>query len=244
MKVTFAIPALDGNIRIETHQSLVATHKVLSKLGIESDEISIANCPYLPVARNTLVSMFLNDVDATDLFFIDADIGFDPVGAVEILKRPEAIVAGIYPLKRLIGGYPVELKTEDNIPVGRDGLIEANFLPTGFMRIKRHVFGKMKEAYPNLAYTDSVVEVRGTDFENGFDYFNMGPDKEKSRYTTEDYAFCQRWRDIGGQCWVYPNIDFVHVGSFLFKGNLHKHLLRQPGGAEDPNRVNAEAVKE
>lgn len=203
---------------------LISQH-ILQKVGIPYELFTISDCPYLPVARNTLASMFLNE-DATDLFFIDADVGFDPVGVIRILEQPEELVAGIYPLKCEAGGYPVEIKIEDGVPIGQNGLLEANFLPTGFMRIKRIVFEKMMIAYPHLKYKDSVVEVRGVDFKNGFDFFNMGAGEEGSRYTTEDYAFCQRWRDIGGQCWVYPNINFTHIGTKAYQGNYHQHLLR------------------
>jgi hypothetical protein len=232
MKVVFCIPALTGNVRMRCHQSLVATYRILNDAGIPYEEFVIENCPYLPTARNTLVAMFM-DSDGTDLFFIDSDVGFDASGIVRILERPEEIVAGIYPLKRDAVGYPVEVKTIDGIPIGRDGLIEANFLPTGFMRIKRSVFEKLIEAHPELEYADSVVEVLGAKVTKAWDFFHMGIDPKRQRWTTEDYAFCQRWRDIGGQLWVYPDINFQHIGSKAFRGNYHQFLLHQPGGAEE-----------
>lgn len=205
---------------------------MLRDAGIEFDEFIVENCPYLPTARNTLVAMFLDDPEATDLFFIDSDLSFDPAGAVKILARSEGIVAGIYPLKRMAESYPVKLRTEDGIPLGRDGLIEAELLPTGFMRIKRGVFDRLKAAYPHLQYADSVVEILGHKTKEAWDFFHMGIDSERQRWTTEDYAFCQRWRDIGGTLWVYPDINFEHVGSHPYTGNLHEFLLRQPGGSK------------
>ena len=231
MKVVFATPMLDGNMRAECHHSLVATYILLIKQAIDFDELTISDCPYLPVARNTLVAMFMDDPKATDLFFIDSDVGFDASAVLRILSRPEKIVAGIYPLKKDEMEYPVRLKTEDGVPVGRDGLIEGELLPTGFMRIKRVVFERMAEAYPQLKYEENVVRVRGSGVNGGYDFFNMGSDQERKRWTTEDYAFCQRWRDIGGQLWVYPDIDFTHVGRKGYKGNLHNHLIAQPGSS-------------
>lgn len=226
---------MEGGIKSACHQSLVATYRLLNDAKIPYDEHLVENCPYLSVARATLAAMFLADEEATDHFFIDSDVGFDPSGVVRILERPESIVAGIYPLKRLFPvGYPVELRTEDGTPMGRDGLIEANFLPTGFMRVKREVYGRLIQNYPELKYEENVVEVRGSGVRAAYDLFGMGSFGQKFR--TEDYAFCQRWRDIGGTLWVYPNIDFKHVGQHAFKGNLHEYLLRCPGGAEDPAR--------
>lgn len=233
---------MEGGIKAKCHSSLVALYRVLRDAGIDYDEFIIENCPYLPAARNTLAAMFLSDPDATDLFFIDSDVAFDAAGAVRILERPESIVAGIYPLKKLLGGFPVKLRLQDGKPLGRDGLIEAELLPTGFMRIKRGVFDLLQKSYPDLQYADSVVEVSGYDIKEAFDYFHMGIEEGKQRWRTEDYAFCQRWRDLGGTLWVYPDVNFEHVGSYAYRGNLHEHLLQQPGGLKDPARDLVEAV--
>lgn len=237
MKLIISIPVLEGGIKARCHQSLVALYTLLHRANIEFDEQIVENCPYLSVARATLAAMFLKVEDATDQLFVDSDVGFDPEGAMQMLKREEGVVAGIYPLKRLMGGYPVEILTRDGIPLGRDGLVGAKFLPTGFMKLKRGVYSALMNGYPELKFEQSVVEVMGSGITEAYDFFGMGSFGTKFR--TEDYAFCQRWRDIGGTCWVYPDINFDHIGSFAFKGNYHEHLLSLPGGAKDPARLEA-----
>lgn len=243
MKVAFCIPAMEGGIKTRCHQSLVATYRALNKAGIEYEEYVVENCPYLPVARATLVAMFMADPEATDLFFIDSDVGFDPSGVVRILERPEGIVAGIYPLKRdFPPGYPAELKIVDGHPIGNiaAGIAEADFLPTGFMRCKRIVFEALTKAYPELKYEDSVVRVMGAEVKEAYDFFGMGAFSRKFR--TEDFAFCQRWRDIGGQCWAMWDIDFEHVGQKAYKGNFGQYLRRLPGGSDSPQREISRAL--
>jgi predicted O-methyltransferase YrrM len=235
MKVIFAIPALPGTLQMECALSLMQTQRILDLKGIPHELFTLCQCGSINTARNTLVAMFLADAEATDLFFIDSDVGFDPAAVVKILERSESIVAGIYPLKRDEGGFPVRLKTKDGVPLGRDGLIEAIFLPAGFMRIKRGVFDLLAESYPELKYEESVIEVDSGAGQEAFDFFGMGAFGR--RFRTEDYAFCQRWRDINGTLWVYPNIDFQHIGSKSYKGNYHEHLLRLPGGAKDLTRL-------
>jgi predicted O-methyltransferase YrrM len=236
MKVIFAIPTIDGNIRSECVLGLATAQSLLHRAGIEHDLFILSDCPVITTARNTLVAMFIA-TNATDLFFIDADVGFDAAGVMKILERPEKVVAGIYPLKREMAGFPVQIKTEDGIPIGRAGLIEANLLPAGFMRIKRIVFERMMEAYPELQYKDNVIDIAGSGVTQAYDFFGMGIDKDNQRWTTEDYSFCQRWRDIGGQLWVYPDIDFAHVGRKSYRGNYHRYLLRQPGGKDAPKSL-------
>lgn len=223
-KVVIGIPSHSGTLNSECVLSLLAAQALLIAKGIESEIIILNGCAYLPVARNTLVAMFMKDPDATDLFFIDADVGFDASAVLKILERPEGIIAGIYPLKKDHVGYPVQIKRVDGVPIGKDGLIEADFLPTGFMRIKRPVFEKMEEAYPELKYKSNIVNVANSDVDEVYDFFNMGA-IGSSQWTTEDFAFCQRFRDIGGQLWVFPDIEFSHVGNKAFKGNYHKFLL-------------------
>lgn len=231
MSIAIGIPTIDGNIRSECVLSLMATQGILAKMSIEMDVLIVADCPYLPTARNTLIAMFMRDENATDLLFVDSDVGFDASVVPKLISRPEEIVAGIYPLKRDKVGWPVHMKTEDNIPIGCNGLIEADLLPTGFMRIKRTVFEKMMITYPHLQYQDSVCETLGDGtLQQAWDFFHMGIDAERQRWTSEDFAFCQRWTSMGGRLWIEPNITFSHIGRKAFTGNLHEFLMCQSGG--------------
>jgi hypothetical protein len=50
------------------------------------------------------------------------------------------------------------------------------------------------------------------------------PYKVDGRKLSEDYSFCQRWRDIGGQVWADPNIRMAHVGTKTFDGHFGEWL--------------------
>lgn len=234
MKVCFCIPTITGDIRCETAKSLIEAVLACHQVGIETDLLILANCPVLPVARNTLVAMFMADPEATDLFFLDYDVGFDPMAVIKLLQRPEEIIAGAYRVK-------VDDRTDFSVVPKRDergivgktlstdpplAIIEAEFLATGFMRIKREVFERMAEAHPELKYRESVVKTLNRKIEEAYDFFNMGIDETRGRYTTEDYMFCKRWRDMGGQLWIYPDIDFDHIGRKAYSGNFHEFLLK------------------
>jgi hypothetical protein len=45
-------------------------------------------------------------------------------------------------------------------------------------------------------------------------------DKETGEYLSEDYAFCRRWRDLGGEIWVDLESKLTHVGAMRFVGDL------------------------
>ena len=37
---------------------------------------------------------------------------------------------------------------------------------------------------------------------------------------SEDYAFCQRWRDLGGKVFLDASIAMAHIGTKAFEGRL------------------------
>lgn len=233
-KVLFAIPTITGDIRCETAIAITESIILCRELGIETDYIILANCPCLSVARNTLTAMFMADQDATDMMFIDYDLKFNADAVIKLLRRPEEIVAGAYRVKvDDKTTWAVEIKKRDGIPCGKiDGdeiLLQADFMATGFMRIKREAIERMYAAYPDLRYEENVIKAENRNIEEAYDLFGMGVDKRRLRFTTEDFYFSLRWRDIGGDLWIYPDIDFDHVGKKAYSGNFHEYNLQLPG---------------
>src|ERR1700750_1579571 len=52
-------------------------------------------------ARANLVTLFLDDPQATHLLFVDADIGFTPDQVFRLIESGADVVAGVYPIKRV-----------------------------------------------------------------------------------------------------------------------------------------------
>jgi hypothetical protein len=52
-------------------------------------------------------------------------------------------------------------------------------------------------------------------------------DPDSGRYLSEDYAFCRRWRDIGGKVHVDLQCKLMHLGQHLFRGDLAESLRLQ-----------------
>jgi hypothetical protein len=81
---------------------------------------------------------------------------------------------------------------------------------------------RFREAYPELTF--------GQDKEYT-DLFNHGA--HEGLWWGEDYAFSRRWRDLGEEIYLIPDLDIVHhmADGRSFAGNLHNFLLMQPGGS-------------
>jgi hypothetical protein len=100
------------------------------------------------------------------------------------------------------------------------GFATAKYAGTGFLLIKRGVFERMMQAYPELKFSTIHSSPRPT---HGADYryalFDCMIDPETGIYLSEDYAFCRRWRAIGGELWLDLNSELTHTGNHHFKGN-------------------------
>jgi hypothetical protein len=218
-KVFVAMPCFDKKVFVPCVQGLMNAMKVLIKNEIPSDFAFEVGLPYVTMARNNLVRKFM-ETDATELVFIDADIGFQPDDFKMLIGANEDVVAGIYPKKQNEEMYPVMLKTdEQNNVINENGVLLASGLPTGFMKIKRHVIEKLVKENPHLAYTDALS--------GKITYNFFGTYVRDGRWFGDDYGFCQLWEDIGGKCHAMPNITFVHCGQRNFEGNFYNYLLKQ-----------------
>ena len=112
-----------------------------------------------------------------------------------------------------VGGVPI---------VREDGALATFCAPAGFMKLTTRCINKVIEKYPELCY--------GERHSQHIDFFNHGA--HKHTWNGEDYAACRRWIDIGEKIWTVPDLDIDHhTRDAVYKGNLHKFLLRQPGGS-------------
>ena len=99
--------------------------------------------------------------------------------------------------------------------------VEVMEIGTGYMMVKREVFDKFKEAYPELNYKpDHIGQANfdGSRYIHAF--FDTVIDKESHRYLSEDYMFCQWSRKIGIKIWLCPWMKTTHVGTYGFQGDL------------------------
>jgi hypothetical protein len=173
-------------------------------------------------ARNSLTADFLES-DCTDLVFIDSDIIFSGEHVRRLLGHDVDIVGGFYPKKQegpiawVCNGCLGEER-----PILPSGLQEVRYMGTGFLRVKRHVFEKMIESWPEMEYKPDHRERREWDFWSVGVYRNAGAGRTgetpvpPGRYLSEDWYFCQRWLDLGGKVWGDTGIVLKHVGQAVY----------------------------
>jgi hypothetical protein len=48
----------------------------------------------------------------------------------------------------------------------------------------------------------------------------------ENRYYSEDWTFCENWRDLGGKIWVDTRVLLRHVGSYVFDFAAQEQLFQ------------------
>ena len=221
-------------MRLKDHGAAAGFRVDLALLGYDS---------LIPRARATLTGTFL-DGAATHLLFIDADIGFMPEQVTRLLAADKDFAAALYPLKALNWDHMPERCTRgaEPLPLGpldyvgtfatgteaeRDGdFATASYAGGGFQLIRRSVIERMIEAYPETRFTRLLATPTGeAPRQTLYALFECMIDAETGEYLSEDYAFCRRWRNIGGKIWLDRMSRLTHVGSFDYRGD-HGARLR------------------
>jgi len=207
--------------------SLEASVPLIGGAGWDHGAVyEIAN-PYISFARAKMARKAL-EWGADVVVFIDHDVSWKPSDLLKLIETEGDVVAGTYRFKSpgaesymgaLVSG-------KDGRPIVRaDGCLLAETVPAGFLKLTRRVFRALFEAHPELVIGNE---------EEGFcvDLFNHGA--YRGVWWGEDYAFSRRWRSLGGEIWVIPDLDLDHhnADGEVWKGNFHRHLLAQPGGSE------------
>jgi hypothetical protein len=181
-------------------------------------------------ARNTHATSFLDDYPDYDYFFsIDSDIEiincfrgdniFD-----KLIDADKDFIGGLYAMKTNDDVIPASIAMGDDEDIQFDsGTIEMKWLSSGCWCVKRGVMEAMRDAYPELHYTgDDNMRYRTVyglyiPFIQEIDADHSHDGKPFKKYLSEDWSFCQRWKDLGGDIYADTSIALNHIGKTKFK---------------------------
>uniref|UniRef100_A0A6C0HU14 Glycosyltransferase 2-like domain-containing protein n=1 Tax=viral metagenome TaxID=1070528 RepID=A0A6C0HU14_9ZZZZ len=104
-----------------------------------------------------------------------------------------------------------------------DNLAKVRHIPTGFMLIQRSTIEKMHESFAETKYTDDVGFL--TQEENKFAYALFECGVREGHYFSEDWMFCERWIQLGGDIWADVSISLTHTGIEDYRGSYLASLL-------------------
>jgi hypothetical protein len=221
-RVHICMPCYGGQLTEQCFMSYIKWANMCRQLNIDWTVETMTNESLISRARNTLTAKFLHNKESTHLMFIDADIGWEPWHLLVMLDAQKDVIGGLYPMKSLpvkwcVNGIPglVEDPTSNHIEVTKTG--------TGFLLIKRDVFEKL-DAHPATRPFNNDIGLPAELNPYMKTYFDTAV--RENRYYSEDWTFCENWRDLGGQVFVDKRILLRHVGTYTFDYNTHEQLYK------------------
>ena len=249
--IFIATPCYGGQIGEPYFRSMMKLAILCNKYNLKYTVSTLANESLVTRGRNTLVSFFMENTDATHLFFIDADIEFNPEDVLRMVAYDRPVVVGAYPKKALNWTSIInaaradESETEETIEGHssnyvvnfdfvqdekgmntpqvqiEDNLVKLKDAGTGFMCIQKQVIQELFDKHPEMKYVNDINVDQK--FEP-FMYalFDTMIDPDSRRYLSEDYTFCRLWQNNGGTIYLDPRTALSHVGHYTFRGNIRK----------------------
>lgn len=223
-RVHIGMPCYGGMLTESTFMSFIKWANTARQLGIDWTLETMVNESLISRARNTLTAKFLDMPDATHLFFVDADIGWEPWHLLVLLNRDVDVIGGLYPMKTMpikwvVNGF-------EGAEEGPDQLQEVSKAGTGFLLMKKHVFEKLK-VHPAVKQYVNDIGLDPKYDKHLKTYFDTAV--RQNRYYSEDWTFCENLRDIGGKIWVDKRVLLRHTGTYTFCQENQEHLINTIG---------------
>lgn len=228
--IMVATPCYGGMVTDGYLQSMFATAHHARENGVQLALYTLGGESLVSRARNNLVTTLYDHPEYDAIFFIDADQVWEWESFNRVLSANVDIACGIYPKKKihwdeLIAAAKTMENKSDIIAQGLqfasavydpservDGFARVRNGATGFMRIDRSVIEKMVQNYPELKYSVDPYERPGEEAYCLFDTMLT-----EGVYLGEDFAFCRRWQEMGGEIWADMDGPIVrHIGTTIY----------------------------
>lgn len=194
MKPLIATPCLGFSLCLNYHESILKLSMASrERSDVELSFLHLGHISMIHLARN-MCAKFMLEGPYSHLFFIDADIGFEPDNFFHFLDSGHDVVGGVCPRKE--DGGPTTIPR----PKTDDRFVEVDKAGTGFMCIRRNVFETLAEKSPDLVYQNEDETLPSYRF---FDTW---------RHLGEDFTFCARWKSAGGKIFADTKAKFSHQG--------------------------------
>lgn len=208
-KVLIATPAHDGRLDVWYTTSLVNTIRVAQANDIFVHPVFMSYDALVQRARNDLIRLAVEG-EYDDLIFIDSDMEWNPMWIMSLLERQEDVVGGT--TRKKTDDAEVYVVKASDLTVHDSGLIKAEALGTGFVRLSRKAFLALWDSSP--AYQNEGRECR------------MVCDVQivDGQLYSEDTILFRKLADLGFDVWLDPRMTCNHLGTKKFCGSFEAYL--------------------
>lgn len=234
VKIAISTPAYGEIFYTSYVESVLRLVRILERRNWSSYFTSISYADIVE-SRNYLLTRWFDKTAATHLLFVDADMGFDAQLVLDMISLDQPVVGVVSP-KRQIDLEKLARLSADGLPTvnalagahtfivkrkagarqtNRTGFIEVDACGTGIMLIRRDCVTEMLRVLPELS---DVEAGRTSPLAKNFSRLIRAFDPlfVDGTRLSEDFSFCHRWRQCGGQIWANTAHQITHVGLHRF----------------------------
>jgi len=253
-KITIATPAFGEVFYTPYVQSIFRLMKVFQRRKWDSTFASIA---YADIAesRNFLLTRWFDKTDATHLLFIDADMGYPAELVLDMVDFGKPVTGVVYPKRQIDIGRIAELSATGipaaraiarghnyilrrrrglSISIPQTGFMQVDGCGAGIFLIARSAIDTMLKKLPEIsdakARTNSPLAANLDRLIRAFE-----PMRVDGALLSEDFSFCHRWNQCGGEVWVNTFHAVEHIGLHRFNGRYADLEMTPP--VKQPKQV-------
>jgi hypothetical protein len=211
-------PCHSGSLSVEYVNSLLGFQSAAISYGVDVEVNFLHGQGAITIARNTLVTDFVES-GRSHMLFIDDDIEFPALAPLELLSYEVDVVAADYPKKVLLFNQALGRSFKNSSELSRsilvgnakgysgtNRLVEVDYVGTGFMLISRNALDRIAADNPQIEYVENNKSMHA--------FFDCSISDKK--YYSEDYSFCRLARSSGISIMLDRAIALSHVGRYTF----------------------------
>lgn len=211
--------------------SLATTLRLSLFNNIKVFPIFMNNVDSDPMAKNELLNS-LKDVEYESVFFINSDLGWDPITFVSCVLNEKDVIA-VPVIKKTLGGviFDLDMDTE-NIEKDEDGLIKVKSASTGFLKVSNKVLTELLDG------SQSVTNNTGNEVKNVFEC-----EVRDGQFFNESIVLCHKIKDMGYDIWLNPTSTCGQLADNLYAVDFASSL-EQTLNPQEPESDTEESVNE
>lgn len=230
MKSVFiALPAFGHTNSSKTTASLMALAKVLLANGYDYYFVD-QSLPDIVDLRNILTTIWYDKTKADHLLFVDADMAFEPQLVMDMLAFDKPVVGALYPQKRLPIRFVAKLHDSRPLPVNNH--LQVDGVGGGVLLVRRGCLDSLLESGAAKSDDRIAFHASGSTLQKlGVTRMIRAFDKIETERgaLSEDYSFCRRYVDIGGEIWANIGHPITHIGDYGYTGRFADVMERRDG---------------
>jgi len=183
------------------------------KLHDAKFSISLKTGSLITRIRNEYITDFIYNEEFTHLLFIDNDLYDFENTLYQMITSGKKVIGGVYRKKTKFEEYNINLLNSIEKSL-KNPIVEVKHIATGLLLIERSVAEEMALKLVDRRY-----------LHNNKTYFDLFPCLIKNqRYLSEDYSFCELYREIGGKVYAILDSEITHNGIMNYRGNFKNYL--------------------